>query len=218
MEQATQTPGRFVLNVPDSWAELDVTGEALAETRAAAMAAARNFREQAEINDLFRQAREISRAARRRGALFAAGTATMFDDGLFLGYTMVFAISVPPGRELTLPVLAAQLSPAPASGPGTAPRSGNGGEPSDRKVTTVTLPEIGQVARITGTEETPLTAEDSVRMLTMHTVVPVPGTERDYLIITCASPNLPLRAEVYELFDAISGTFRFLPAAAPAGA
>ncbi|MGW4643269.1 hypothetical protein ACWEN6_32455 [Sphaerisporangium sp. NPDC004334] len=196
---------RFVLDVPDSWADLDVSGDALAETRAAALAMTNGVREKAAINDLFRQAREVARAARRRGALFAAGTATMFDDGLFMGYTMVFAVTVPPGRELTLPVLTAQLAPG-ASGPG-ADRT-----PTDRKVTTVTLPDIGQVARITGTEDASFTTELSVRMLTMHTVVPLPGAERDYLIITCASPNLPLEAAVYALFDAISGTFRFLPA------
>jgi hypothetical protein len=27
---------------------------------------------------------------------------------------------------------------------------------------------------------------------------------------TLASPNLPLKSEVYDLFDAITGTFRFL--------
>ncbi len=134
----------------------------------------------------------------------------MFDDGLFLGYAMVFAISVPPGHELTLPVLSAQLA-----APDRPSRTGNKA-PANRKVTAVTLPGVGQVARITGTEEASLTTDVSVRMLTMHTVVPIPGSERDYLIITCTSPNLPLEAEVYELFDAITGTFRFLPAASPA--
>ncbi|MFF3437694.1 hypothetical protein [Streptosporangium sp. NPDC002721] len=211
------TVDRFVLDVPDSWTDLDLSGSVLAETRAAALALAGSPREQIAVNDLFRQAREISRAARRRGALFAAGTAVMFDDGLFLGYAMVFAVTVPPGRELTLPVLAAQLSPPAVSGPGSHARGG-GGEPANRTVSSVTLPDIGQVARITGTEEAPLTADISIRMLTMHTVVPIPGSARDYLIVTCASPNLPLAGEVYELFDAISGTFRFLPAETPASA
>lgn len=88
----------------------------------------------------------------------------------------------------------------------------------DRTVSAVTLPNIGQVARITGTEEAQIAADITVRMLTMHTVIPIPGSTGDYLIVTCASPNLPLAADVYELFDAISGTFRFLPAEQPAGA
>jgi hypothetical protein len=196
---------RFVLDVPDSWAELDMSGAAFAEARAAALAQAGGVREQAAINDLFRQAREIGKAARRRGALFAAGTATMFDDGLFLGYAMVFGISVPAGHELTLPVLQAQLT-----GPDRTPRKA-GRPPADRRVTTVDLPGVGKVARITGTEEASLTADTSAHMLTMHTVVPIPNSERDYLIVTCTSPNLPLKDAVYELFDAISGTFRFVP-------
>ncbi|AWS47621.1 hypothetical protein [Streptosporangium sp. 'caverna'] len=200
---------RFVLDVPESWADLDLSGSVLAETRAAALALTESPREKATINDMFRQAREVSRAARRHGALFAAGTATIFEDGLFLAYAMVFAVTAPPGRELTLPVLAAQLSPG-----------GTGGSKAgaDRTVSAVTLPNIGQVARITGTEEAQIAADITVRMLTMHTVVPIPGSTGDYLIVTCASPNLPLAADVYELFDAISGTFRFLPAEQPAGA
>ncbi|AXI77405.1 hypothetical protein [Peterkaempfera bronchialis] len=200
---------RFLLDVPDSWAQLDLTGSALAEARTTALALARDAREQARINDLFRQAREVSRAARRRGALFAAGTATQYDDGLFMGYAMVFAVTAPPGRELTLPVLAAQLSP-PAGAQGSAK------QPQGRTVSAVELPGIGQVARITGIEDAPLTADIVVRMVTMHTVVPIPGSPRDYLVVTCASPNLPLADEVYELFDAISGTLRFLPGRAEA--
>jgi hypothetical protein len=201
---------RFVLDVPDSWADLDLSGSVLAETRAAALALTESPREKATINDMFRQAREVSRAARRHGALFAAGTATMFDDGLFLGYAMVFAVTAPPGRELTLPVLAAQLSPGGTGGS----KAGKAG--ADRTVSAVTLPDIGQVARITGTEEAQIAADITVRMLTMHTVIPLPGSANDYLIITCASPNLPLAEDVYELFDAISGTFRFLPVEQPA--
>lgn len=208
-----QTMDRFALDVPASWTELDLTGAALAEVRTAALALTQDPRERADVNDMFRQAREISRAARRRGALFAAGTARVYDDGLFMGYVMVFAVSAPPGQELTLPVLTAQLSPA---GAGTGPRPAKGRTPGDRVVTSATLPGIGRVARVTGTEEAALTADVSIRMLTMHTMVPVPGSVQDYLVITCASPNLPLEADVYDLFDAISGTFRFLPAAASA--
>ncbi len=54
------------------------------------------------------------------------------------------------------------------------------------------MPDIGTVARVTGTEEAQLTADIRVRMLTMHTIIPLPGRQGDYLIVTCASPNLPL--------------------------
>jgi hypothetical protein len=197
-----KTAERFLLNVPDSWTELDLTGTALAKARAAALAETGDPREQAAVNDMFRQGREISRAARDHGALFASGTASMYDDGLFMGYAMVFAVHLPPGQEMTLPVLSAQLGVSAA----------NRKAPADRVITSVVVPEVGRVARVTGTEETPLTADVTVKLLTMHTMMPVPGGERDYLVVTCASPNLPLKDEVYELFDAICGTFRFVSA------
>ncbi|MFF2523350.1 hypothetical protein [Streptomyces liangshanensis] len=197
-----RTAERFLVNVPASWTEADLTGEALARTRREALAATDDPRAKAAVNDMFRQGREISRAARKHGALYAAGTATQYEDGLFLAYAMVFAVSTPEGMELTLPLLSRQL------GLPTAKHK----VPADRVVGAVTLENVGRVARVTGTEETPLTADVKAKLLTMHTIMPVPGTTREYLVVTCASPNLPLKEEAYDLFDAITGTFRFVSA------
>ncbi|MEV5177044.1 hypothetical protein AB0L10_39620 [Streptomyces flaveolus] len=166
------------------------------------LAATDDPREQARINDMFCQGREVTRAARRHGALLAAGTATLYADGLFMAYGMVFAVTTPEGQELTLPVLSAQLGVSTATGVA----------PKDRVITSVGLPHAGKAARVTGTETTRLTGDIDVRLLTMHTMVPVPGTADDFLVVTLASPNLPLREEVYDLFDAITSTFRFVAA------
>ncbi|MCD0484047.1 hypothetical protein LO771_17020 [Streptacidiphilus sp. ASG 303] len=202
------TAERFLLDVPDLWREVDLSGEELAAVRAKALAATSDPREKARINDMVRQGREVARAARRHGALLATGTATLYDDGLFLAYGMVFAVSTPQGSELTLPVLSAQLG------------AGGDATPKDRVVTSVELPHAGTAARVTGTETARLTGDVEVRLLTMHTMVPVPERPGDFLAVTLASPNLPLRAEVYDLFDAITSTFRFVSAdgeAAPEG-
>ncbi|GII56737.1 hypothetical protein Pth03_51260 [Planotetraspora thailandica] len=191
---------RFLLDVPDLWTELDLSGEELAKTRAKALATTDDPREKAQINDMFRQGREVTRAARRHGALLATGTATLYDEGLFMAYGMVFAVTTPKGSELTLPVLSAQLGVSSASG--TAPK--------DRVISSAKLPHVGTVARVTGTEVTRVTADIDVKLLTMHTMMPVPGTTEDFLVVTLASPNLPLKSEVYDLFDAITSTFRFL--------
>src|SRR5262245_29746858 len=114
------TAQRFVLDVPDLWDQVDLSGEILSRVRAMALAATDDPREKARINDMFRQGREINRAARRAGALLATGTATMYDEGLFMAYGMVFAVATPRGSELTLPVLSAQLGVA--SSTGAAPR------------------------------------------------------------------------------------------------
>lgn len=196
------TAQRFLLDIPDTWDQFDLSGEELARVRAQALASTDDPRAKAEINDMFRQGREVTRAARRYGALMASGTATMYPEGLFMAYGMVFAVTTPEGHELTLPVLSAQLGVSSATG--TVPK--------DRVITSVKVPHVGSAARVTGTEVTRLNGDIDVKLLTMHTMMPVPGTTRDYLVVTLASPNLPLRSEVYDLFDAITGTFRFLTA------
>jgi hypothetical protein len=196
------TAERFLLDVPDVWDEMDMTGESMARTRAEALARAESPRDKAQINDLFRQARQVTNSARSHGALFASGTATMYDEGLFMAYVMVFAVTTPEGLELTLPVISAQLGVDSASGKA----------PSDRVISSASVLNVGRVARVTGTEVTPLTADVKVKLLTMHTMMPVPGTARDFLVVSCASPNLPMKNEVYDLFDAVTGTFRFVSA------
>src|SRR5919202_5029357 len=94
---------RFLLDIPDLWNQVYLSGEELAATRAQALAQVTDPRRKAEVNDMFRQAREVTRAARRHGALLAAGTATMYTEGLFMAYGMVFAVTTPQGEELTLP-------------------------------------------------------------------------------------------------------------------
>ncbi|MER6540428.1 hypothetical protein ABT215_43100 [Streptomyces sp900105755] len=194
------TAQRFLLDIPDQWGEFDLSGEELARVRAQALASTDDPRAKAEINDMFRQGREVTRSARRYGALLASGTATMYPEGLFMAYGMVFAVTTPAGHELTLPVLSAQLGVS----------SANGEVPKDRVITSVEIPHVGPAARVTGTEVTRLTGDIDVKLLTMHTMMPVPGTTQDFLVVTLASPNLPLKNEVYDLFDAITGTFRFL--------
>jgi hypothetical protein len=196
------TAQRFLLNVPDLWDEADLSGEKLARIRAQALSMTGDPREKLRINDMFRQGREVSRAARKQGALLATGTATFYSDGLFMAYGMVFAVTTPKGQELTLPVLSAQLGVSSASG----------AAPKDRVITSARVPAVGTVARITGTETTRMTSDIDVKLLTMHTMMPVPGTTNDFLVVTLASPNLPLKDEVYDLFDAITSTFRFLDA------
>ncbi|MFC5204159.1 hypothetical protein [Streptomyces kaempferi] len=196
------TAQRFLLDIPDQWQQIDLTGEEMARVRAQALASTDDPRAKAEINDMFRQGREVSRAARRYGALLASGTATMYPEGLFMAYGMVFAVTTPAGQELTLPVLSAQVGVS----------SATGSVPKDRAITSVKVPHVGTAARVTGTEVTRLTGDIDVKLLTMHTMMPVPGTTQDFLVVTLASPNLPLKNEVYDLFDAITSTFRFLTA------
>ncbi|WP_328891651.1 hypothetical protein [Streptomyces sp. NBC_00316] len=52
------TAQRFLLDVPEAWDEVDLSGEGLAKARAKALATTDDPREKARINDMFRQGRE----------------------------------------------------------------------------------------------------------------------------------------------------------------
>jgi hypothetical protein len=159
-------------------------------------------RERARITGMFQQGEEINRAAHAHGALFATGTATRYDQGLFMAYGMVFAVTTPVGTQQSLPDLSALLGLSAAA------------VPKNRAVTSVQVPRIGTVARVTGTETTRLAAEIDADLLTMHTLMPLPGQTGEFLVVTLVSPNLALEEDVYGLFDAITRTFRFAPASA----
>lgn len=79
--------------------------------------------------------------------------------------------------------------------------------PEGRTITAVTVPHVGQVARVTGT--TRVTADVDGNSLVIHTMMLLPAQPEDYLVVTPASLNLPLRHDVHDLFEAITNTFRF---------
>ena len=188
---------RFVIDVPSDWQLLDLSAEALASSRAAALEGTADPAVRTEINEMFRQGRNLLRAARELGALWAGGTATVYDDGLLLAYGMVVPLRLPPGADLTLPVLARRLS---VDGRGASKRAVSSGD----------LPAVGTVARVTGVETVEVTAELAAPMITMQTVIPQPGSEQDFLVLCLVSPNLDFEEEVVRYFDGISSTFRFV--------
>ncbi|MDO0925059.1 hypothetical protein QQY24_06365 [Streptomyces sp. TG1A-8] len=191
---------RFLLDIPDPWQRIDPCSAELAGLRARILASTEDAREKERIDNMFRQGREVIRGARRHEALLTAGTATLHTGGLFMAYGMVIPLTTPGGQGCAPPVPSVPLSVPPAAG---AP-------PEDRVVTTANVPRVGEVTRVIGTEVTRLTGDTDVALLTMHTMMPVPGTTGDFLVVSLASPNLPLKKEVHDLFDAITSTFRFV--------
>lgn len=201
------TPGSFTLEVPESWTDYDLAHQDFNRQQQELRAQLSTPEQRRAADDVIRQARRLVRAARRQGAVSAAGMIARDGDGLLMAFVAVFGVTVPDGMELSVADLAQQLTrPADADGYG------------DRTVSSVSLPEIGVVARITGTEVVALTEETSAVMVAMHTVIPIPGQAGSYLVVTGMSPNLPLADALYDIFDAITGTFRFADReAAPAG-
>lgn len=190
--------GHFALKVPDHWARFDVSDAPIIRARREALRTAKDAVTRMQTEDLFRQALAISQSARRHGALWGAGTATFYDDAVFLGFVMVFAVA--PGADAsgtgTQDVIR-QLSTATSTG-------------HARTVSTVELTNAGEAVRVVGTETVSVTSNAKVEMLTMSTLIPVPAVAGGFMLVTCCSPNLPLAEEVYELFDAITSTFHFI--------
>lgn len=81
-----------------------------------------------------------------------------------------------------------------------------------RKVTTVDIPEVGLAARAFGVENVPVAQGDSrtLRMGLTQTYIPVPGTTDQVVLVSGASPVLDLAEAFHDIFDAVTGTFRFV--------
>ena len=196
-------PGHFGLVVPDHWARFDLSDAPLSRARRQLLKTAKDPVARMQVEDLVRQARAINQAARRHGALWGAGTATMYDDALFLGHVMVFAVA--PGGDgagADVQDLIRQLSRSTST-------DGAWSEAA-RVVSTVELPRAGEAVRVVGIDTVSVTSDAKVEMLSMNTLIPVPTAAGQFMLVTCCSPNLPLAKEVYDLFDAITSTFQFI--------
>ncbi|MGW1024042.1 hypothetical protein ACWD4J_10020 [Streptomyces sp. NPDC002577] len=195
MTSGSQT---FGIGIPDNWIEYDLSGDSLAERRAEMLQQTPDKPTRDIVNQAFRNARRIMDGARRRGAVYAAGTTTMYEDGLLMAGLMIFSVTPPPGEDFSAQALAKQFS-------ATGDRRGEG---TTRTFTTETLPGAGQVGRLVGVEESEVAEGVSYKLVVMHTIIPVPDSKR-VLIVTCFSPNIPLAEQLYDLFDAITSTFAF---------
>src|SRR5689334_12221590 len=154
------TAHRFLLDVPELWDELDCDGEQLAKARAKVLAEADSPRDTARITAMFRHGEQINRAAHAHGALLATATATLYGRSLFLAHGMVFAVTADDAKQ-ELPALSGRFG---LSSPDAVP-------PKDQVLSSVRVPRVGTVARLTETIR--LNAEVDVQMLTMHTMMPV---------------------------------------------
>jgi len=75
-------------------------------------------------------------------------------------------------------------------------------------VTTVEIPEVGACARSYGVEDVQVDS-GFIRTAFMQTFVPVPGVNKVF-IVSASSPVVALAAELHDLFDAVTGTFRLV--------
>lgn len=191
----------YSIRVPDSWYELDcdpATRDAslarLVETRVRGND--EMWQQRHAITDVLR--RQAS-AAHESGALYCAGFVMPTDDGPLTGAATVSLVQLPDPTEdgAGFDVLP-RFREVPRSEDPTAPYA---------VTTVVTSPGVGDCARSHGIHDADLGNGHFVRHLFMLTAVPLTDVGRAFLV-SLSSPVLALEAELLDLFDAVSGTFR----------
>ncbi|MEV4907509.1 hypothetical protein AB0N46_23040 [Streptomyces albidoflavus] len=198
----------FSLAVPDSWWEFDIRPQGR-EATVRTMVDER-VRETPELapyrNDLTAMLRRMAKDAHDSGALYLGCMAENFD-------------SVPLSATVTVSVVGAknQQGAALSTDPRAIAESLRAITPRRegdawRKVTTVDIPGVGPAARTYGVEDVPVAQGDNrtLRMVLTQTYIPVPGTTDQVILVSGASPVLDLAEAFHDIFDAVTGTFRFV--------
>lgn len=198
----------FSLAVPDSWWEFDIRPEGREATvRALVDERIRDIPELAPHRaDLTAMLRRTAKDAHDSGALYLGCMAENFDG-------------VPLSATVTVSVLGAknQQGVALSTDPRAIAESLRTVTPRRegdawRKVTTVGIPGVGVAARTYGVEDVPVAPGDgrTLRMVLTQTYIPVPGTADQVVLVSGASPVLDLAEAFHDIFDAVTGTFRFV--------
>jgi hypothetical protein len=202
--------------VPDSWYEFDIHPDTRdANIRRTVAARIREFPELADYrSDLTTLLRRMSHDAWDSGAVYFGCMAENFADlPLTASVTVsIVAATGPQGALSTEPeAIASSLRPKQATGPNDTWRT----------VTLVDIPDVGQAARTMGIEDIRSPGDDrAIRVALMQTFVPAPrptphradGEAAKVAIISGSSPVLDLADSFFDVFDAITSTFRFVAA------
>lgn len=206
MTQETSTPPSavtgFVLQVPDSWFEVDVHPD----TRNASIQnlVSQRLREVPELFEhraaITRALRSAARTAHSAGAVYC-GTMVQGVGEAMISATVTVTLVDAPDDKNGVEAIAQQLTAVPRSGP----------DNTWRDVVYTELPDVGRVPRTQGLEDVNLPEGVGwIRCVLMQTFVPLPGPGNTRVaVITGSSPILPLVDELLDLFDAVTSTFRF---------
>lgn len=188
----------FAVTVPESWFELDVAPatrdesiRVLVEDRVRGNDAMWQAR-----HGIMRILRDEAAKAWESGATYCASLAQPTDDGPITASLVVSLVRGPVGAQDVQDVVATLA---------TVPQTDDG---RFTTVTVVRLEGVGDCARTFGVDDLPV-AGGYVRTVFMQTMVPVPGLNK-YFLVSAGSPVVPLAAELHDLFDAITSTFRIV--------
>ncbi|WP_328770965.1 hypothetical protein [Streptomyces sp. NBC_00286] len=209
MEALTIERGGFRIKVPESWWEFDVRPESRDDSiRRMVSERVRERPELAKYRDTYTAFLQKSAAdAWKSGALYCGCMAESFGgDTPITGSITVSLVGgrTQAGEPLSTDpqFMAGQLAVREAKKEGDA----------WRKVTTVDIPGVGPAARTYGIEDIPVPGDSlnrTSRAVLMQTFIPVPGQEGKVALIAGSSQVLDLADSFFDIFDAITSTFRF---------
>jgi hypothetical protein len=209
METLTVARGGFRIKVPESWWEFDVRPESRDDSiRRMVSERVRQRPELEQYRDAYVDFLQKAAAdAWKSGAMYCGCMAESFGgDTPITGSVTVSLVGGRNERGEPLSndpsVIASQLAVKEAT------REGD----SWRKVTTVDIPGVGPAARTHGVEDIEVPGDAlnrTIRAVLMQTYIPVPGQEGKVALVAGSSQVLDLADSFFDIFDAITSTFRF---------
>ncbi|WP_129840768.1 hypothetical protein [Streptomyces sp. RFCAC02] len=200
----------FRISVPDSWWEFDLRPETRDNSiRRMVDERVRNVPELAEHREVVASfLRRQARQAWDSGAVYCGCMAESFGGGPPI--TATVTVSIIGARTSSGEVL--PTDPAAIAGQlgtKTARREGD----AWRDVSTADIPEVGTVARTKGVEDIAVPGDSrTVRAVLMQTFIPIPGDQQAVALVSGSSQVLDLADSFFDVFDAITSTFRFTAA------
>lgn len=201
-------PVGLSLSVPETWWEFDIRPEGRESTI------------RTLVDERVRETPELAPYRAEASAMLRMMAKEAHDSGaVYLGCMAENFDGVPLSATVTVSILGAknQQGVALSTDPRAIAESLRTISPRRegdawRKVTTVDIPDVGPAARTYGVEDVPVAQGDSrtLRMVLTQTYIPVPGTTDQVVLVSGASPVLDLAEAFHDVFDAVTGTFRFV--------
>lgn len=225
----TQTVGiereGFSIKVPEGWWEFDIRPDtrdnAVRQMVEERVKAVPELAERREVITAFLRGQAAE--AWRAGAAYIGCMAEDFGGSVPVTATMTVALINARGTNgaplSNLPAdVIARLRPI---GPrkdearlpsGAAPGDDAGDTPEVwREVTTTDIPGLGPAARTRGIEDVEFRGDSRrMRVVLMQTFIPVPGDGSKIALVAGSSQVLDLADSFFDVFDAITSTFRFV--------
>lgn len=210
VEALTVERGGFRIKVPESWWEFDVRPESRDDSiRRMVSERVAQRPELAPYRDTYVAFLQKAAAdAWKSGAMYCGCMAESFGGDTPI--TGSVTVSLVGGRTRE----GAPLSTDPSAvAAGLAVKEAKKEGDSWRKVTTVDIPGVGPAARTYGIEDIAVPGDAlnrTIRAVLMQTFIPVPGQDGKVALVAGSSQVLDLADSFFDIFDAITSTFRFV--------